>query len=311
MNRIEKFLVVFLLTSAGAHAQLPTEITDETYFQPIRSTNPSIVVDVFPYLYQSDMVSDGYGHHYVTVKNNRVTYYRLNNLGNQVYAAPYEFEVGTGYPAITAFYDPPPSSGKQRQHIVLKNGSNIELYRSTNGGSTWSFVASQPILGTFAGLDAYEDQTGVHITYGSADPNGGVRYHLRRRNPDQWAAEFPVFVTSPTSPNLPSIVASADHVYIHHGGPSGNQRGVWYTPTANPTWSGPYYSGIRRGSGSITMYAPDQIVVFPWDGTQYYIWNEFPLDPGNWGTGFLNSGVEGENVNWKSASDLPPFYVPT
>lgn len=206
------------LVRTVVQGQLPPQLTWVNYFQPIKL--PGITLDAANGFYQTDMAADGYGIHYVTVISNQVVYYLLDNSGNVLRSS--SFGANTLHPSITSFYDP--NSGVQvtREHIVLQQGSSLILYRSNNGGASWTNIDSRTITGSLVSIDSYEDLTGVHITYGSST---GIYYHLRSRNPDIWAILDP-FVATLSSPfpgfdyfNFPSVIASSDssHIYTQQG----------------------------------------------------------------------------------------------
>ncbi len=280
-------IVACLAVSTLAASQPPSL---DGYLQAVKYT--SVVLEESPNYYKSSMASDGYGHHYATVKNNRVEYYLFDNSGGIIRSYD-QFPTGSDLPSVTAYAG--------RQHIVLKNGNTIELYRSTDIGVTWNLHSFQNTFGSVECIDAYEDLSGVHIAYGSSGIGGGVKYHLRTRQPDEWA-NLPVDVSdAPLSYNRPSVIGGSDsaHVLTTNGFYSIKIQGgtAWTQPQG--------FVGLSAGTMAI---AGNDLHAITWayDNDAKRLYNiRRPLTGGNWiGFSEINNGVEGGNAPspWKPPS---------
>ena len=299
-------ILCLALLQAAAQGQLPPQLTWVSYFQPVKPTGISI--DGASGFYQSRMASDGYGNHYVTVYNNQVVYYLLDNSGNELRSTT--FGANTLHPSITSFYDPNPGGQLTREHIVLQQGSNLVLYRSGDGGVSWTALPTQPIQGSLVSIDSYEDLTGIHITYGSST---GIYYLLRNRTPDGWDNRNPfVAAISPPPPpysyfNLPSVIATSESSHIY------TQQGFYSRQLNENTWTGAQALVLNANWPATLTITREQ------NGVEYihaFIWGEtnpnYPFYGGVTSTrrklfgstGWdpappLNETVEGGYTGWK------------
>lgn len=163
--------------------------------------------------------SDGYGQHMVTMDNGTVKHYLIGNNGEEI--AGYTQDITTGeYPAITSF------SGKLR--VTMKQGSQIAIYQSLNGGASWSFFASytpNPPVPIFD-LDAYSDNSGTHITWASGSTSLGdaeVYFVIYNDNTSSFTNFKNVTDLTPpqaTQGGRPKVVASSSEAHVQFVAPN-------------------------------------------------------------------------------------------
>ena len=78
--------------------------------------------------------SDGYGQHLVGIYSGTVKHFLVGNDGVIIYNTL--SVTGGEYPTVMSY------GGKVR--VTLKIGSDIKIYQSTNGGSTWPTIFTYP-----------------------------------------------------------------------------------------------------------------------------------------------------------------------
>jgi hypothetical protein len=192
----------------------------------------------FPW--ESDLVSDGHGHHFVVrISPSVVKYFFFDNSGNQIHSFTFT-DAALRYPQITSY-------NGRLQVIGRTENNSIRLYRSSDVGVTWNFVESYGLLpGAISQMDAYEDGSGLHIAVRHFTL---LSYVLRTQAPDAWSNESGTVSTTPsTPPRVHSIVVAPDSIHILE------RQGVFSrarTPGANWTSA---QSFLNDGVGSMASY---------------------------------------------------------
>jgi hypothetical protein len=225
-----------ILTSA----QIPPQLNDYRYLQPMHETTVSITEALASH---GDMASDGSGHHYVAPNSSgSITHYLFDNVGTLLSSTNFG-TTSSVKPAITA--------RNGLIHVTLHNTSSntIEFWQSSNAGAAWSNPDFRTVQGTLDGLDAFEDDRGVHITYSSST---GIYYHMRDLFNNTWAQYASTVYSGTLGSNIsPAITTSSSvagdsaHVLSWRGlrsfkFPTTTDQGSWVASTA------PYSNSVRN-----------------------------------------------------------------
>jgi hypothetical protein len=240
-RRLYILAALFFVILFQARAQIPPQLhaKEWTYFQPTRNTGVSITEAV---AVTGDLASDGAGHHYVVQDNNQIQHYLFDNLGNLISSSTFGSDAAA--PSVTA--------RNGRIHVTLHDTSlnRIELWRSADAGTSWTFVDSRPVSGQFYMLDAYEDDRGVHLVYSSSQ---GIFYYCRLPS-DFWAgymanvypSQFDAIGLSPIVTASPYVDQDSAHV-LSTGSlrsfkfpANTTEQGLWVESTG--PWLGATYS---------------------------------------------------------------------
>ncbi|MFN0157654.1 MAG: hypothetical protein ACKVRP_06220 [Bacteroidota bacterium] len=182
--------------------------TNYQYMQPAYNTGVSSSSTLAS---TGDLASDGKGHHYVLKNaNGQITHYLFDNIGTLLHTASFGSTFSTN-PCIT--------TRNGRAHVVLHETAlnRVQLWRSVDGGATWTNVDFRPVAGNLNGLDSFEDDRGVHIVYSSDGEGGGIFYHLKNQA-DLWSPFSTTVYGTPVTNAQPSVttstVAQGDSAHI-------------------------------------------------------------------------------------------------
>ena len=141
------------------------------------------------------VVADGYGIHSITIVGGVPTHRLLGSDG----------KIENGYTSTLNVLNPSSlqmTSFGGKLRVVMIEGNNLRLRESTNGGQSWSALASYA-ASTLSGktIHVHSDAYGTHVVWSVSNPNSpGEIYYVRHRSvPDLW--EFFQHVTDLSSSN--------------------------------------------------------------------------------------------------------------
>jgi Dockerin type I domain len=198
--------------------------------------------------------------------------------------------MGSGYAALGKIIVSRPAGGSV-SNTVLIAASNVGIYRSTNGGSTWSYLlsgATASIVGhsTKAGV-IFAGNSGKSAVYKSAD-NGATWTAL--------PAMPSIDVTKIRRIELAVTPAAPDLVYALVGGTDRKFLGLFVWNDATASWTAlaanGLYTGLARGDfGAQTEYDL-AIAVDPRNASRVYVAGLRAFRSTDGGATFTNMGLE-------------------
>jgi len=157
-------------------------------------------------------VSDGYGQHLVGVYSGVVKHFLVGNDGAIIYNTL--SVTGGVYPTVTSY------GGKVR--VTMKISSNIYIYQSTNGGSTWSTLPYYSPGVPVYNLDSYSEGHGTHIVWES-NPDQNKNHEVYYVRYDEPSANWQDFknvtdLTAPPAGARPSVTATTNKAHVGFAG---------------------------------------------------------------------------------------------
>jgi hypothetical protein len=166
-------------------------------------------------------------------------------------------------------------AGGTVSNTVLLGATNVGVYRSQDGGTTWSFILS----GASASLVAHPTRPGV-VFAGNSDNFTASRRGLYKSvdNGASWALlpQLPgIDVSNIRRIELATTAAAPDLVYALVGGTDSKLLGIFLWDDAAGTWkklsAGGLYTGNSRGDFGAQAWYDLAIAIDPRDANRVYV----------------------------------------
>ncbi len=106
-----------------------------------------------------DIFTNGAGNHIIEQETSFLKYYRMKVDGS--------YDIGPTNMEISAVVSPSISGDLNRIYVVYRKASEnfIRTKYSTNGGSSWSYLASNPSNSNAASIECEFSEGNLHVTY--------------------------------------------------------------------------------------------------------------------------------------------------
>ena len=183
----------------------------KTYAQPTSGWEDQVQINIPSGMYITAATSDAYGQHLLIRKNTTFNHYLVGNNGAIIYSNTINPE-----PVLNSEFNGTITSGHGVVSVVVGDGNTLKLWRSSDGGASWSTPSSPtnpttPVYTIDAIATSYDDN--IYIVWDdNASPNPSVYFY--RYNPVDGWQNFQEVTSLGGRGIIPKVAISSNKVIV-------------------------------------------------------------------------------------------------
>lgn len=186
-------------------------LTLDALGQPPSDWEERATINIPSTTYVTAAVSDGYGQHILIRKNATLNHFLIGNDGATIYSNTISPE-----PVLNSEFSATIASGNGIVSVVASDGHLLKLWRSSNGGATWSSPATRPISTAVYNVDAIAttNDVDVHIVWDDGNVVQNPKVYYYRYHPLEGWQDFKEVTDIGGRGVIPKIALTSNRIIV-------------------------------------------------------------------------------------------------